>query len=113
LDVPVEIDSPAVATAKPASSPVGSPIKTLVSSHETLIGTWYSHSVDVPDGSKFTTGVSSTDPWWHVDGRWFGDGSSESVISPSEAVIGIDLARRLDLHAGDAVTVRASGIART
>jgi len=38
---------------------------------ETLIGTWYSHTVAVPDGSKFVTGVSSTDPWWHVDGGGF------------------------------------------
>ena len=28
---------------------------------------------DVPDGSKFATGISATDPWWHVDGRWFSD----------------------------------------
>ena len=48
-------------------------------SSEELIGTWYSHSVDVPDGSTFTTGISATDPWWHVDGRWFSDGSEEGV----------------------------------
>src|SRR6266403_577791 len=47
---------------------------------ETLIETWYSHTVAVPDGSKFVTGVSSTDPWWHVDGRWFSDGAEESLI---------------------------------
>src|SRR5579864_7404543 len=32
-------------------------------SREELIGTWYSHSVHVPDGSKFTTGISATDPY--------------------------------------------------
>src|SRR6202166_2808055 len=37
LDVPVEIASDGA--------------------RETLIGTWYSHSVDVPDGSKYSTGV--------------------------------------------------------
>ena len=60
---------------------------------EELIGTWYSHTVDVPDGSKFVTGVSATDPWWHVDGRWFSDGSEE-------AVAGAGLAQRLGLHPG-------------
>src|SRR6202030_2122075 len=48
LDVPVEIGSPAAANAAPTRSPARS--------HGILIGTWYSHSVDVPDGSKFTTG---------------------------------------------------------
>src|SRR6202030_2333762 len=55
LDVPVEISS-AASTEHPRKN-----------SREQLIGTWYSHSVDVPDGSKFVTGISSTDPWWHVD----------------------------------------------
>ena len=73
---------------------------------ETLIGTWYSHSVDVPDGSKYSTGVSATDPWWHVDGRWFGDGSQECLI-------GAGLARRLGLHVGDTVAVRAEDRAHT
>src|SRR6202171_3389200 len=59
LDVPVEIASGGT--------------------RETLIGTWYSHSVDVPDGSKYSTGISATDPWWHVDGRWFADGSQECL----------------------------------
>src|ERR1700690_2508375 len=28
-------------------------------SHQELIGTWYSHSVPVPDGSAFSTGISA------------------------------------------------------
>src|ERR1700676_834969 len=68
--------------------------------HEELIGTWYSHAVDVPDGSKFVTGVSATDPWWHVDGRWFSDGAEESLV-------GSDLARRKNLRVGDTISVRS------
>src|ERR1039457_256515 len=75
LDVPVEI-APQVASPRETS-------------RETLIGTWYSHTVDVPDGSKFVTGVSSTDPWWHIDGRWFSDRSEE-------AVVGVGVGQRLD-----------------
>ncbi len=67
---------------------------------EQLIGTWYSHAVAVPDGSKFVTGVSATDPWWHVDGRWFSDGTEE-------AVAGSGLAQRLGLHVGSSVKVTA------
>ena len=66
LDVPVAI-------AQTASQ--GNPS---AASHEELIGTWYSHSVRVPDGSAFTTGISATDPWWHVDGRWFSDASKKA-----------------------------------
>jgi putative ABC transport system permease protein len=69
---------------------------------EELIGTWYSHSVDIPDGSKFVTGVSATNPYWHVDGRWFSDGSQD-------AVAGTGLAQRLGLHPGSTVTVGVDG----
>ena len=71
-----------------------------------MIGTWYSHAVDVPDGSKFVTGVSATDPWWHVDGRWFSDGAEEGVA-------GAALARRLDLHAGSTNSRSTQATTRT
>lgn len=88
LDVPIRISSGISRENSRETSP------------EQLIGTWYSHSVDVPDGSQFVTGVSATDPWWHVDGRWFADHSEE-------AVAGAALAQRLGLHAGSAITVEA------
>jgi putative ABC transport system permease protein len=71
-------------------------------SREELIGTWYSHSVPVPDEHPFTTGISATDPWWHVDGRWFSDDSEE-------AVAGVALAQRLNLHAGSKLDIKAGG----
>ena len=76
------------------------------SSREQLIGTWYSHSVTIPDGSKFVTGVSATDPWWRVEGRWFSDGAEE-------AVAGAGLAQRLGLRAGSSVKIGAGDRART
>jgi putative ABC transport system permease protein len=76
-------------------------------SREELIGTWYSHAVQVPDGgAPFTTGISATDPWWHVDGRWFADGADE-------AVAGAALAQRLNLHAGSKIKIAAAGNSRT
>jgi putative ABC transport system permease protein len=86
LDVPVKMETPAAAVSSPPS--------------EVLIGTWYSHDVSVPDGTHFTTGVSSTNPWWHVSGRWFTEGAQECLI-------GAGLARRTGLHAGEALSVRA------
>jgi putative ABC transport system permease protein len=73
---------------------------------EEMIGTWYSHSVDVPDGSKFVTGVSATNPYWHVDGNWFSDDSQE-------AVAGAGLAQRLGLHPGSTITVGAGDRTQT
>jgi putative ABC transport system permease protein len=75
-------------------------------SREELIGTWYSHSVSVPDGGAFTTGISATDPWWHVDGRWFSDGAEEGVAGSS-------LAQRLNLRAGSKIKIDAGSRTHT
>ena len=71
-----------------------------------LIGTWYSHSVEVPDGETFTTGISATNPWWGIEGRWFADGQNE-------AVVGAGLARREGLRPGDQIAIRAGERTRT
>jgi putative ABC transport system permease protein len=104
LDVPVEIAN--VSAQGNQTSGGDSRASVREAARETVIGTWYSHSVDVPDGSKFVTGVSSTDPWWHVDGQWFSDGAEQSVI-------GADLARRMGLRVGDTFTVRTGERAHT
>jgi putative ABC transport system permease protein len=61
--------------------------------HTTLIGTWYQHAVSVPDGTRFTTGLSTTHPWWRVQGRWFHDDANECVL-------GRTLADKLHLGVG-------------
>jgi putative ABC transport system permease protein len=94
LDVPVAI----AASDSQKDSPKDS--------HEELIGTWYSHSVSVPDGSTFTTGISATDPWWHVDGRWFSDGADEGVAGSS-------LAQRLNLRAESKIKIDAGNRTHT
>jgi putative ABC transport system permease protein len=95
LDVPVAI------------APNGSQGVAPGNSREELIGTWYSHAVQVPDGgAPFTTGISATDPWWRVDGRWFADAADE-------AVTGAALAQRLNLHAGSKIKIAAGGNSRT
>jgi putative ABC transport system permease protein len=86
LDVPVSISKDA---AKPAQN-------------VTLIGTWFRHEVPIPDnGGTFTTGISSTNPGWSINGRWFGDGSSESVV-------GTNLARSSGISVGQTIAI-ASG----
>src|SRR5215469_6314386 len=59
----------------------------------TVIGTWVHHDVPVPDGTVYTTGIESTNPWWHVEGRWFAEGAAE-------AVVGRNLANRLEVGIG-------------
>lgn len=67
----------------------------------TLIGTWYSHDVPVPNESvMFRTGVSSTNPWWHVDGHWFGDAAAECLVGEA-------FARRTGIAAGQTIELRA------
>ncbi|HLV93852.1 MAG TPA: ABC transporter permease [Candidatus Acidoferrales bacterium] len=64
LDVPVDFDL--VGRSRPVAA--------------TLIGTWYQHSLSVPDGTLFTTGLSSTHPFWKIRGRWFADNADECVV---------------------------------
>ncbi len=70
--------------------------------HATLIGTWYRHVVQIPDdGGTFTTGLAATNPGWGIEGRWFGDGTTESVV-------GASLARRAGIAVGQTISLRAS-----
>jgi putative ABC transport system permease protein len=66
----------------------------------TLVGTWYRHEVPVPDnGGTFATGLSATNPGWGIEGRWFGDGTTESVV-------GTSLARRAGISVGQMISLR-------
>jgi putative ABC transport system permease protein len=62
-----------------------------------LLGTWAGHAISLPDGSAYSTGIEKTNPWWHINGRWFGD-------SVGECVVGVRLAKRLGLSFGSKLT---------
>jgi putative ABC transport system permease protein len=51
----------------------------------TLVGTWSEHDVEIPDGTKFRTGLKTTHPGWKIDGRWFKDGAQECVVGATIA----------------------------
>jgi putative ABC transport system permease protein len=61
-----------------------------------LIGTWSDHTVAIPDGTNYITGIQKTNPWWTVDGRWFQEGKNECVV-------GKTLAKRKGIHDGDRI----------
>jgi putative ABC transport system permease protein len=70
-----------------------------------LIGTWGKHSVALPDGSEFVTGVAATNPWWHIDGRWFDDRQKECVV-------GIGFARKYHLKTGDEISLATGNVTK-
>jgi len=67
-----------------------------------IIGTWSNHSVPIPDGSTYITGIEKTNPWWRVEGRWFREDQKECVV-------GAALAKRKSLHIGDEVYLNVPG----
>ena len=90
LEVPVQSWLPA---SKNGSSPG-------VMDKATLIGTWSQHSVPVPDGTTFVSGIEKTNPWWHVEGNWFAENADECVV-------GTALANTLGAKIGDTLHVNA------
>jgi putative ABC transport system permease protein len=67
----------------------------------TLIGTWARHSLELPDGRTYVTGMEQTNSWWQVDGRWFADGAQECLVGKSLAV-------RSNIQPGDALTIHSA-----
>lgn len=70
----------------------------------TLIGTWFQHPVYTNDLSRFVTGIDGTNPWWKIEGRWFGE-----QAEPAECVIGADLARKTGRGIDDSIEVSLPG----
>jgi putative ABC transport system permease protein len=103
LDVPVSI--------APANS--DKPISA------TLVGTWYEHSVPVPDGTTFKTGLISTHPYWKIRGRWFTDAANECVLGARFAAQhpGVSIGRTIsvtqDSSANSAPPLVVTGIVST
>ena len=67
----------------------------------TLIGTWSDHAVPIPDGTTYQTGIAKTNPWWHVEGRWFKEDSDECLV-------GTAFAKKFGVKAGDVLNVHAN-----
>jgi len=91
LEVPIEAWSP---TSRIWSNPG-------IAEKTTLVGTWSQHSVRVPDGSTFVTGIERTSPWWTVEGEWFAEGSDQCLV-------GSALAKRFGVKTGDTLNIKAN-----
>lgn len=67
----------------------------------TVTGTWFSKRLEVPGEMPTTQGVQVIAPWWQVAGSY--------PQAADEAVLGVALARRLGVGAGEVVTATRSG----
>ena len=65
-----------------------------------LAGTWFSMPTVLEDGTPFLTGIKSINTWWEIDGRWVDD-----LNDTLSAIIGKNVAEKLDLQLGDSLTV--------
>ena len=83
----------------------------------TLVGTWSDHTVSIPDGTTYVTGIEKTNPWWHVDGKWFGEGSDECVVGTAfSKKFGVSVGDTLNVHASDSTgwhTLKVVGLLST
>src|SRR5271167_3610479 len=101
-EVPVQVWSPASTNW---SSPGAA-------DQATLIGTWSQHSVPIPDGTTYITGIEKTNPWWHVEGSWFAENSDECVVGAALAnKLGVRIGDTLDVNAGAQASWRALRVA--
>jgi putative ABC transport system permease protein len=75
-----------VASSTPLFSPASATfIRPSSNGDAQLIGSWSDHSVSLPDGGTFVTGLQKTNPWWHMEGSWFQDDAGECVVGNSFA----------------------------
>jgi len=70
-----------------------------------LIGTWAKHELSLPGGGRFRTGITQTNPWLQVEGRWFSE-------SDRECVVGTALARKNGLKIGDDLSISTGYVTR-
>src|SRR3989337_2141744 len=64
------------------------------------IGTWFNKKLVIPTGETIHTGVKAVKPWWEVKGSWI---SEQSKKSQGSALIGQNIAKKLDLKPGDSL----------
>jgi len=69
----------------------------------TLVGTWFSHHLDLPTGESLDTGMKNMKSWWDVEGEWLTDQDENS------AMVGSLVAGRNNIQVGDTITVEAAG----
>jgi putative ABC transport system permease protein len=70
-----------------------------------LVGTWAYHSIPLPDGGEFQTGIVRTNPWWQIEGRWFSNDSKECVV-------GVAFAQKNQIKIGDSISLATGDVTK-
>ena len=70
-----------------------------------IVGTWADHTVPLPDGGQFQTGVARTNPWWQIDGRWFSNDAMECVV-------GTEFAQKNHIKIDDSISLATGAVTR-
>lgn len=61
-----------------------------------IIGTWFNHTMTLPTGDSFETGIEQMKSWWQIDGKYPRDGTNEILV-------GKNLAAEKNLKLGDRI----------
>jgi len=98
----------------PQSSPASAAfVEPEGSGDATLIGTWSNHSLILPNGETFITGIQQASPWWHLDGSWFQDGEGECIVGKAFAdrnALKIGSPLYLATHLSEGLLLKVTGI---
>ncbi|MBP3206067.1 MAG: ABC transporter permease [Lachnospiraceae bacterium] len=75
-------------------------------SEVTVVGSWFNHHMDLPTGEQLDAGMNSLRSWWDIrEGAWLDEQTTENG---NMAMIGVELAEKLNLHVGDSIHVRGT-----
>jgi putative ABC transport system permease protein len=67
-----------------------------------ITGLWFAHKF-----GSITTGAPQLHPWWKLQGEWPQQMNSSAINDASYAVVGSNLAKRMDLKIGDMIFYHA------
>ena len=70
-----------------------------------IVGSWYSHHMELPTGEQLDAGMESLRSWWEIkEGSWLNEQTASQ--NDNGAMIGVTLAQRLGLGVGDTLHIK-------
>lgn len=71
-----------------------------------IVGTWFSHTLNLDSGETATVGLKGMRSWWTVTGSWAKDSSGSTTV---QGMLGTTLASSLGVGVGDVLTLHRDG----
>ncbi|TNH04678.1 ABC transporter permease [Testudinibacter sp. TR-2022] len=66
-----------------------------------VLGTFFDYPIGIPDDPDYHTGQKIISPYWQVEGKWADDSDKSAVNTPTQALVGRQLAANANIHIGD------------